>query len=347
MRNVRFDTSGSSPVFKYDNELGEVEFVDYKPPIDLLDPNINVADYCVELLINPLLSNESNVYMLLDPNNATNQKVGVVMPISVLSSDEQPEHKIHNYIFAAFYVLLERIDDIKETEFYKNFEPNICVFVVDRRRVHVEHPLSHCIHTLRKYGYSYFENDNSIKPPVGYVATEYIRAGQKNIRLEFKEPELYSDPMVDTLMRALPSAHDATHRFVLLYQVIELLMEKAAITEINNYITSLSIQDIPSNDFVHGVNELSTEKEKIKEIFTKANITSAESSEFRDACLILYGLIHYNNPKVTSSNDALLYSFRNQMTHSFRMLRKEQAALATTIQRFEILILRIIERYVP
>ena len=345
MRNVRFDSSGSSPVFKYDNVLGGEEYVDYKPPIDLLDPNINVANYCVELLINPLLSNESNVYMLLDPNNVTSQKVGVVMPISVLSSDEQPEHKIQNYIYAAFHVLLERIDDIKETEFYKNFEPNVCVFVVDRRRVHFEHPLPLCIHTLRKYGYSYFENNNRVKPPVGYVAAEYIQAGQKNIRLAFKEPELYSDPMVDSLMRALPSAHDATHRFVLLYQVIELLMEKAAITEINNYIASLSIHDIPSNDFVHGVNELSTEKEKIKEIFSKANITSAESGDFRDACLILYGLIHYNNPKMTSSNDVLLYSFRNQMTHSFRTLRKEPTALATTIQRFEILILRIIERY--
>lgn len=346
MRNVLFDKSGSIPVFKYTNDLGGDETIEYKPPIDLLDPTIKVDDYCVELLINPLLSNESNVYMLLDPSNTVSQKVGVIMPISVLSSDEQPEHKIHNYIFAAFQILLERLDELKSSVFSDNFEDNVCVFVVDKKKVPYANPLPLCIHTLRRYGYSYFENKNNIKAPDGYLATEYIPSGTKNIRLVFKEPDLYSDPMVDTLMRALPSAHDVTHRFVLLYQIIELLMERAAISEIQNYVTSLNLHEIPSNDFLDGVKNLSSEKEKIKEIFRKANITSTESASFRDACMNLYGLIQYTNPKMTSSDDTLLYSFRNQMTHAFRTLRNEPIDLSITIQRFEVLILRIVEKYV-
>lgn len=346
MRNVRFDSSGSTPVFKYTNDLGGEEFFDYKPPIDQLDAGIRVDDYCVELLINPLLSNESNVYMLVDPNNPTVQKVGVIMPIAVLDSDEEPEQKIQNHIFAAFHILLERLVKVDELVFSDNFEENVCVFVVDKRKAGINNPLHLCIHSLRKYGYSYFEEKNSVKAPVGYLAEEYLPAGQKNIKIEFKEPALYSDPMVDTLMRSLPSAHDVTHRFVLLYQVIELLMEKAAVAEIQRCVASFNIQVIPSNDFVDGVKNMSSEKSKIKEIFTNANITPNDCSDFRAACMHLYSLVHYVNPKMTSSDDMLLYSFRNKMTHDFRSLRGETAELAITIQRFEVLILKIIEKYV-
>ena len=150
MRNVRFDSSGSTPIFKYTDELGEDEVFEYKPPIDQLDAGIRIEDYCVELLINPLLSYESNVYMLVDPNNPKAQKVGVVMPIAVLDSDEEPEHKIQNYIFAAFHVLLERLDKVEKTMFSDHFEDNVCVFVMDKRKSSIDNPLHLCIHTLRK-----------------------------------------------------------------------------------------------------------------------------------------------------------------------------------------------------
>lgn len=69
MDTIYFDKSGSIPGFEYSSN-GESGFIEYYPSIENLEPDINIDNYVVELLINPMLSNESDVYFCNHPKLA-------------------------------------------------------------------------------------------------------------------------------------------------------------------------------------------------------------------------------------------------------------------------------------
>lgn len=47
-----------------------------------------------------------------------------------------------------------------------------------------DNPLYLCIHSLRKYGYSYFEDNNNVLPIEGYSRELIISNNQKSINIE-------------------------------------------------------------------------------------------------------------------------------------------------------------------
>lgn len=348
MKNVKFCADSGEHGFSYEGiDEDEPEgFFEYHFSLQSLWDNISLDDFDVELLVNPLLNRESNVYELRGEHNKT---VGYVFPVSLLDSDSDfSEYRnINNYVFVAFYELLKRIPGIKnENVFSENFEENICVCVFHKPSVNIAHPLKRCIHSLRKYGYSYFEPNNRIKSINGYKAQLYFADGNRTnrIKLVFKEPSLYRNSMIDSILRSLPKADNLTHRFVLLYQVIETLFEELSFKKIDEEITKFRNDQIPSNDFQENIKKLSSERSKISDIFDDSNVeTSGEAQNFKESCIHLFDLIHYK-PSREGVKD-IFYSFRNQMTHSYRKLLGYHDELAETTQYFELLVLKIIEKY--
>ena len=348
MRNVKFERGEDGNYFTYNNgkDNGESGSFEYKFSITSLWNPLNQEDFIVELLINPFLNKESNVYALL--NSDDNKRVGYVFPISVLDSDSDfSSYKyINNYVYVAFYQLLQRISSIKEnSEFFSdNFEDNVCVCVIQRKSVGMEYPLCEMIHSLRKLGYSYFEPNNSIKAVSGYDNALFLNSIKSNIRVEIRQPSLYRNPIIDTIMRFLPRADNLTHRFVLLYQVIETLLEEISSENIESEIQKFRSSQIPSNDFQENIKRLSSERNKIGDIFEKCHLQNTqEANNFNDCCKKLFALVRYVPSSSTLSD--YFYSFRNQMTHSYRKLYQNEKELAETIQSFEILVMKIIETY--
>ena len=145
-------------------------------------------------------------------------------------------------------------------------------------------------------------------------------------------------------MRELPHAHNVIHRFVLLYQVIEILMETIALRKINEEIDKLKRHEIPHNDFLDNLKNIGTEKARIVEIFKICGLTANEFSCFKAPCQNLYTLAGYV-PDNDSEKSLLFYSFRNVMTHSFRTLHAYPVEVAETVQGFERVILTIMEKY--
>lgn len=347
MRNVTYNKNFGDSFFSYQGgDKDESGSFEYRFSTELLWNPINFEDFEVELLINSLLNRESNVYELRDNKNHT---VGYVFPVSLLDSDSDfSEYRnINNYVYIAFVELLKRIPSIKEEcEFFSdNFEENICVCVLHKPSINIPYPLSQCIHSLRKYGYSYFEENNRIRPIKGYDPNLFFKNRQKRIIVEFKEPSLYQNPMINSILRALPKADNLTHRFVLLYQVIETLFEEITSKKIHDEIKKFRRNQIPCSDFQECIKRISSERIKILEIFNccKSLKDSDEAKQFKSSCMHLFDLIHYV-PSKNEMND-IFYSFRNQMTHSFRKLYVYPEELAETIQDFELVILKIIETY--
>lgn len=347
MKNVKFYEGSDGNYFSYQGNDEDVsgEF-EYRFSTKSLWNSIQLEDFEVQLLINPLLNRESNVYDLRDELNKT---VGYLFPISLLDSDSDfsDYRNINNYVYVAFWELLKRIPTVNENKdfFSDNFEDNVCVCVFHKASVNTTCPLRNCIHSLRMYGYSYFTECNNIKPVDRYRSKLYFHKRENKIHLKFSEPSLYKNPIIDSILRALPKADNLTHRFVLLYQVIETLFEEIASKRIDEEIKRFTCKQIPCNDFQDNIKQLSSEKTKISKIFKCCEKleNSDEAKLFLESCLHLFDLVHYS-----PSNKGLkeiFYSFRNQMTHSYRNLDFYQEELSETIQYFELLILRIVETY--
>lgn len=347
MKIIRFDRSITTPGFEYEVN-GTLGFVDFIPSIDGLDEDINVDDYIVELLINPMLSNESDVYnlciKLTGEATADRQTVGAIFPILALDSDQTLRKGMCNYLYTAFWHLLSRLKSLCEGNFSSNFESNVCVCVFSKKLIGNDNPLHLCIHTLRKYGYSYFEDNNSVSSIDGYNRDLIIGVNQKNINIELKEPILYSHPIIDRILRDLKSASNVTHRFVLLYQIIEFLMEDAIVQDVKNIYNKLQEGKISTNDYFVEVSNVSKEKERIRNIFNYCNINAKDCEKFRKSCKKLFESSGFLSENIGNDSD-MFYNFRNKMMHSYRKLYAHKTILSETIQHFEQIVLLIVEKY--
>jgi hypothetical protein len=345
MKDVRFDSSGSEPVFRFKNADGVDDRIVYKPSTTDLWNDLNKNDFSVELLINPILSSARHVYNICLENSKS--RVGMVFPVSALDDKDCFDQKgENNYAYVAYLVLLERLEGIdnSDDDLSDNFEDNVCVCVFNLKTLGLSNPLHLCINSLRKYGYSYFEPENKIKPVDGYTDVGYVDKNIKNLVVKFEEPKMYGNPVIDMMLRALPHANNIIHRFVLLYQVIETMMEEISLRKINEEIDKLQKEEIPHNDFLDNLKRIGQEKVRIKEIFDICMIDKAEFACFRDSCKKLYSLTKYN-PGNESEQAMLFYSFRNQMTHTFRNLHCYPQEVADTVQGFEKVIITILEKY--
>lgn len=337
MKIVSFNKEYPDPYFKYEDSEGVVNSINFQLPIDDLSDDIQVSDYSVELLINPMLSNQSDIYKLCvkqkDKSKCDRQTVGAVFPVSALDSNQSIDRGLCDFLFVAFWQLLERLNVINDGDFSENFEANVCVCVISKNLSKNDNPLHLCIHSLRKYGYSYFVENNTIKLVSGYRRDRMISASQKAINIELKEPLLYSHLMVDRILRDIGNASNVIHRFVLLYQIIELLMEDSIVEEIKKQYDSLITRVSAVNNCLEDIIRLHKEKERIKNIFDYCEIRDRECEGFKKSYCNLLNLAGYAPLKWNLPYS--FYDFRNQMTHSYRRLYAHKHELCETIQYFE------------
>lgn len=346
---VKFISNEDIPIFECINDEGYIKSFDYNLPIPSDVCKFSMEDYAnlyaVDLLINPFLSKGKDSYCL--KHKDLNRTIGMIFPISNLDEDKGVlNDKQYDYFFIAFYTLLKRLkwNKIRERCFSSNFEDNICVCVFNKKQAEQENPLHLCMHTLRKYGYSYFEPNNHIEKPEGYIENLYKPKG-KTIRIDYKEPLLYSCGMVRTLLDELPRVSNNIHRFVLLYQIIEFLLDTTMTICIDEQYKKLKDNNIPNNDFLHSIGEKMSEKARINEIFERCNIKGTiECKDFNNSCKVLFSDISYQVNEGTDISE-MYYKFRNQITHRYRNLIKYKSDLAIAIQDFERLTMLIVEKY--
>ena len=274
-------------------------------------------------------------------------RIGYIFPISVLLSNEDySDYKgLERYVFAAFHILLQRLPKItNQQDFVKNFEDNIIVAVFDYKKLppEISEPIGSCIHYLRKHGYTYFEDNNNIQEVPGYDFMSYSPQS-KRINIKFTIPPLYKENIIDSLLREYPKVSNVPHRFIILYQVIEYLMEIFSKNEILAFIDKYMSGLIPNNDFTNDLKSLTSEKSKINSIFNNTNICDHDFTRFNDKYSNLKARIVYDPS--TKTKGEIFYSFRNILLHKYRTLHEFEKELAETVQEAELLILTIVERY--
>ena len=340
MTNVNFNSESRS--FECDEGL-EFEF---KVPLKDVDVNIiNFDEYKVELLVNPLFDKESNVFTICKKVTGGRETIGAVFSKNALDSSQKLKPYLAECVFVAFKNCLEshkNLDDTKDlSDFY---EDNVSICVINKKRASDSNPLHWYIHSLREYGYSYFEPDNKFREPEGYDPNLFIKAEQKSINVESLEPKLYSNEVVDTIIRHLPYANNIAYRFILLYQIIELLMENAGYYLIKDSAEKYISKRISTNDFTESVKSVNVERDKITKMFDMCKVTSEHGCNFCKECRNLFR-ISGCDPDKSSCLPDVFYSFRNLMIHSYRKVHAYPKELALVVQRFELVVLDIVKTY--
>lgn len=245
--------------FFYADDTDEEHSFEYHPAVaDLWNP-IDFNQFAVDLCINPYLSKELDIFEL----RYNQDRCGYIFPIALLDTEEDLSKfkKLNSYIFIAFQILLQRIDKINDYElFSSNFEDNICVCVLNLKELPVYvRGIGSCMPSLRYYGYSYFYSDNKIQAVDNYKSEIFRPSTRNRINIEFDTPLLCEDTVIKELLNLYPQIDNLTHRFVILYQIIEYLMAFAIDTdislEISNYLSSKT-----HNDFILNISSLNSEK---------------------------------------------------------------------------------------
>lgn len=350
MRDIVFEQTDDRKQFTFKDDTGADYCFEYRPSIEGLWKDIDLADFDVQLLIHPFLNKESNVFSLQSNLKTKEETVGFVFPISVLDSDsfEAKRSSDNNYLFAAYQVLLTRLSSVKDIDALSpSFEDNVCVCVLNLRTIGKDRGVWNCIHSLRKFGYAYFVEHNQYKEIEGYTLKNYkaLLPGSR-MHVDFSIPSIYSDPIIDGLLRSLPKADNLVYRFILLYQIVEFLISKRVSASIHDAIKEYQkTSSCSENDFLENINHIRKERGVISEILESCGVTQSTDciKDFNKYCQHLYDLAGITPQKKDEGN--LFYSFRNQMVHSFRHLSSFHEELADTVFYFEQVVLTIVARY--
>lgn len=350
MTDIVFEQTLGGNFFSFKDEKGNDNWFDYRPKVDGLWKDIKLSDFDVQLLIHPVLNKESNTFALEAKVNDVDETIGYLFPVAALDSDDSEGSRtaLNNYLYVAYKVLLQRLrgSDIKPgvDSLGRCFESNICVCVLNLKTIGKNLGVSNCIHSLREKGYSYFIENNNYNQVKGYtyeLYKELVRGSR--IKVQFSVPPIYTNPIIDGIIRMLPSADNLVYRFVLLYQVIEFLLSRKIKVEIESLIEDFQNSEFyPENDFLDSMSNLRKEKSAIVEILKESKVEDLDCfKSFNSNCQHLFNLAGIIPQKKTP----LFYSFRNQMVHSYRQLSQFEAELANTVFYFEQVILSIMEKH--
>lgn len=87
-----------------------------------------------------------------------------------------------------------------------------------------------------------------------------------------KNPLLYGNKMVNILLGELTRIHNVIHRFVILYQFIELLLDVTTTRYIEDQYREFKENAITNNDFVHNFGEITKGRSRVNDILRKARL---------------------------------------------------------------------------
>lgn len=342
MENVCFNKLDKS--FSCNDATGKTFIFDFIPSIDDLWEDIDYNDFMVELCINPYLTRElKDIRQLKNEDNT----VGYIFPITLIDTEQDISNfrNLNRYLFVAYKILLDRIPEISNTLYFsENFEKNISVCIINNKSISINIDFIQIIHNLRYLGYSNFFPKNNVIESDGYDKAVYQDRGKQiNIDLKGFNYNLLNDETIKSLLEVLQSISNSTHRFILLYQIIEYLMSIEYRKSIDEEISKYNNYQITHNDFIDRIKNLEKESSRIRQIFTRCKIKENNQKLFKDKCTELYALINY--AERSTNLYELFYHFRNQMTHSYREIHTYKKEMGETIQAFELVVLDILGSY--
>lgn len=336
MNEVEF--SNSEFVVRFND--GDSFQYEYTHPVDGL---WNPIDEAFEILIldSPYHSKGDDLYDLyLDGKE---QKCGRLLPISVvLDKDYSLSDDIHliHYLFAATKWLLQNAEKLKEErDIEKNYHDSTVLLMVHKKTV-PDFNKDQYVLPLFNLGYYFYDSESKAVGVDGFHKTDYLLGKTKVDLKPETNVSFKSDGYLNSLiLKVLPRTDNLLARFVLLYQVVELYMEKSRRQQLDSFVADYNANHINAHEMLHRVSSINGEKEHVKKMFKKSCVSE---HDFIESCKALFTSISFTPDGAEECLGKYVYAFRNRVVHGYRDFLGVAQEFTNTLELFENVIVETI-----
>lgn len=334
----------------YDNShIIEMRF-NYAPVLEEWDS----SKYIIYSFENPYLTAENDIFEIYFTDNKSN-RIGYVFPISALESadnsyksGERAMKILNGYRFVAYKKILDSnitIDSSLKSEYTLSdlFSSKTHILVLAKSDLPLDFNINDYLLSLFSFGFTPL---NSIPKAIRYKANtiQHDQRGKSNIYIT---KSLFSVEKNDFCQKLffdyLISFDNGLLRFILIYQIIELLIKEEYDKQFKIHLDEYNTSKISVNDFRERINDLMSEKYRIDILFKNTRIDNDIINTFRNECVSLFNDISYEYKN--DSVSALFYSFRNKIVHEYRALHSKQEEVDYLIYLSEKIVLNLLINY--
>lgn len=327
----------------------DVPFKTKKIPDDIFDIGIDI-DHIIILRNNYFA--ERNVVKIKFGINGVNKDVGFVFSLSTLLDQEgvaSENNVIASYGMRALVSLLFNatsltgeeivVDSRLDFSLLDYYPEDIIICAISKSQLpsfDLVFETSLLFH-LNIYGFYYISDQNRSFIPknnmLQQAALESLlnESGEGMLLIKKLSSEICTEPYLDNYIRYINSQEaDDLSRFLLSYQIFELLIDVVSKFEIRNKICSKEFGDKSGYDLKNILLELSKESYRIGKLF-KHYSSYLFDSNFH-ACERIEDFItkYFSENLAAKDYGGYFYSFRNQIVHNLRAIYTNDAGLQET-----------------
>lgn len=354
LNEVNFTTTNAGNCFILSGKKYKDLIVNYIPDVSNIWDSNSIE---IKLLENPYLDAENDVFEVYHSLSKKGERIGWIFPITILMSnnnDFKNYKNIDSYKLAAFHNLLLEDCTIKE-DFLQNghveinqiFSENIIICALHKLSINKipDFNFNNCFLSLYSYGYSEY-NPKQVRKKLLNKDSFVKDMRSTRHRVVLKEPKydfshnifiksLFNDYLINT--------ESFLVRFILLYQIFELLMEEEYEVSFTKSLEKFQLNQISKNDLKEELIGVSKERELLKKMFKRTSSLEEQlKTNFASECVELFNGINRSYKK---EFEDIIYDFRNLIVHQFRSVSSKNSDLEKIISLFEEISIDFLIKY--
>lgn len=327
--------------------VGDIKykFLDKSDSIDF--ENDNPEDYTFSYCYKANLKEAKDyTFIINSKETGDNQRIGWIIPISLLITDDETilsNKHLSYYIFQAYQFLLKESDSFMDVNSFEMFSEvisrenfkDVCLLITNNKHISnseiikLELPLAmygYYFHDIKHFNKKRKDVENN-KISINLTASLVDNTGK------------YIDSYINELLSNYLSENESIIRFLYLYQVIEVLMNRLLIKKLEELIVELK-GPIGSIKEIDEVLKSKSEIIRWEEIEGMSKVTGNDYTELDNIC---NNFIRRTKNKFNHPNS--IYKVRNHITHRFRVAVQNQNDIMKINDLFEMYLYDIMTGY--
>lgn len=314
-----------------------------------------LTNYQVFRFINPYLNAQNDLFRV----KYGEKSIGYIIPFAAIEEgDETPDVEFDEPQQAYKYYCVKSILEEFDFPVEPTAEPIPFSDLVDKNSIFVilfkpqiddvNFKVEDCLPSFAVKGYYFFPK--GVSPNVLSIAIDkagdvefsnlidarfYCYRGNHAIKIDHSRDIIDNNPMMQLLYKKLlAESNNSLHRFLILYQVIEFLVDKRIRKDIE---AVLAEKDTLTNyRFVQRINELNNTRSTINKLFERVHFD--EKAEITNSLRDF--ILEFDADSKSQTAGDCLYDIRNLLFHDFKSVleKNKDGAVTSLVIQCEILI---------
>ena len=323
-----------------DKELADVDFgfSDYNHEGNLLTVD-EAAEYQYSLMYKYDIKEVDYrlTYVNIGKDGGDPKRVGWLIPLATLITTDEDilsAKHLNQYVFFAYchllenekvlYQILEKGKELKD--FLVELFPNACLLILNKNNMPEGVTLKRLELSLARNGY--FMCQTGYNNPCIEKNDKLILTPASEI---LKDKDTYEIDYIEEFLIKFAYNSNSFIRFLYLYQIIEVLMDKEIIQILEECLDTLK-NNKPNFRKYDSILKDSAELKRLKQIISNANLNSNVSDSLDTKCKVFL----HTAPGQNIEQPATIYHVRNHIVHRFRKAAGEEQAVKEICDYLEL-----------